>query len=130
MLGLHIIAEFHGVDANLLNDEKFLEEAIIRACKRAGAKILGSVFHKFNPHGVTGVVAISESHVSIHTWPEFGYAAIDAFSCRSVNPRIIMEELIKILKPKKVVLKEVKRGEEYDDGITPELEPRELVVTL
>ncbi len=113
MLGLHIIAEFHGVDPKLLDDKEFLEKTLIEAAKYAGARVIGSTFHKFSPHGVTGVVAISESHISIHTRPEFGYAAIDAFSCRSVHPRKIMEYLVNALKPKRVVELVIPRGEPY-----------------
>jgi spermidine synthase len=54
------------------------------ATKIAGATIVQSVFHLFNPHGVSGVVVIAESHLAIHTWPEYGYAAIDLFTCGEV----------------------------------------------
>ncbi len=113
MLGLHIIAEFYGVDPKLLDDEKFLRRTLIEAAKYAGARVIGETFHKFSPHGVTGVVAIAESHISIHTRPEFGYAAIDAFSCYSVHPRKIMEYLVKKLKPKRVVEVVMPRGEPF-----------------
>ncbi len=122
MLGLHIIAEFHGVDPEILDNKELLEKVFIEAAEYAGSNVLGAVFHKFNPHGVTGIVAISESHISIHTWPEFGYAAIDAFSCRAINPRRILTYLLQVLKPKKAVIKEIARGVEYNDGKTPDYE--------
>ena len=125
MLGLHIVAEFHGVSREKLDNMFFLEEVLVSAARKAGAKILGSKFHHFSPHGVTGVVAIIESHLSIHTWPEFGYAAFDVFSCRGVNARKIFEEVVKALAPEKVVSKEIARGKEYDDGKTMDYDVRE-----
>ena len=77
MLGRHIIVELHGVDPCLLDDLDRLREILIKAAVKAGASIIGEIFHKFSPHGVTGVIAVKESHISIHTWPEFGYAALD-----------------------------------------------------
>ena len=117
MLGLHIIAEFYGVDPKLLDDVEFLRKTLIEAAEYAGARVIGETFHKFSPHGVTGVVGISESHISIHTRPEFGYAAVDAFSCRSVHPRKIMEYLIKKLKPKRVVEVVIPRGEPFVEEV-------------
>jgi len=125
MLGLHIVAEFHGVSKEKLDDLFFLEEVLISAAKSAGARILGYKFHKFSPHGVTGIVAISESHLSIHTWPEFGYAAFDVFSCRRVNARKIFEEVLKALNPERVVFREIARGKEYTDERTIDYETDE-----
>ncbi|MCP4520238.1 MAG: adenosylmethionine decarboxylase [Cytophagales bacterium] len=80
-LGQHILAEFYECDADILNDVDFLEKTFNEASEAANATIVKSVFHPFSPVGVTGVVVIMESHISIHTWPEFGYAAVDFFTC-------------------------------------------------
>ena len=110
-LGRHLIVEMWGVDPGLLDDEARLRELLVEAARRAGGKIIGVLFHKFEPQGVTGVVAIAESHISIHTWPEFGYAAIDIFTCGShVDPWLAFELAREELKPKNVNVFEIKRG--------------------
>lgn len=89
ILGRHLIAEFVGCRHDLLDDQQGLEAAMKEAVRVSGATIVNSVFHRFNPKGVSGVVVIAESHISIHTWPEYGYAAVDFFTCGdSVNPHL------------------------------------------
>ncbi len=80
-LGRHILAEIYGCDFDTLNDILRVEETMVNAALEAGAEVRESVFHKFSPQGVSGVVVISESHLTIHTWPELGYAAVDVFTC-------------------------------------------------
>ncbi|HXE72258.1 MAG TPA: adenosylmethionine decarboxylase [Candidatus Nitrosotenuis sp.] len=80
-LGSHIIAELSHCRPELLSDLEQVREAMIRAAQKAGAEIREVAFHRFTPHGVSGVVVIAESHLSIHTWPELGYAAIDVYTC-------------------------------------------------
>jgi len=110
-LGRHLIVEMWGVDPGLLDDEARLRELLVEAARHAGGKIIGVLFHKFEPQGVTGVVAIAESHISIHTWPEFGYAAMDIFTCGShVDPWRAFELAREELKPKNVNVFEIKRG--------------------
>ena len=82
-LGRHIIVELSGCEGEVINDLSKVEGLMNEAAKRANATIIKSVFHKFSPVGVSGVVVISESHLSIHTWPELGYAAIDIYTCGS-----------------------------------------------
>lgn len=79
--GRHVLAELSGCAAGVLDDAAALE-ATFRACAaRGGATVVSSHFHRFSPQGVSGVVIIAESHVTVHTWPEHGYAAIDVFTC-------------------------------------------------
>lgn len=86
-LGRHLLIEYYGCDAEILNDVAQIEEAMTEAAHRTGATIVKSIFHLFNPHGVSGVVVIAESHLAIHTWPEYGFAAVDLFSCgQGVDP--------------------------------------------
>lgn len=81
VVGKHAIYELLGGDPTLLDDEDFVKEALIQAAESAGATLLGLITHKFEPQGVTGVALLSESHLSFHSWPEYGYASIDAFTC-------------------------------------------------
>ena len=80
-LGTHLLLELSKCDRVLLDDIDHIEEAMVGAAIEAGATIVGRSFHKFDPRGVTGIVAIAESHLCIHTWPEHGYAAVDIFTC-------------------------------------------------
>lgn len=81
VVGKHAIYELLGGDPTLLDDEDFVKEALTQAAESAGATLLGLITHKFEPQGVTGVALLSESHLSFHSWPEYGYASIDAFTC-------------------------------------------------
>ncbi|WGK68481.1 adenosylmethionine decarboxylase [Candidatus Haliotispira prima] len=80
-LGHHVLVEMYRCDEKALNDPKFLEKVLCEAAGLAGATIVTQAFHQFNPHGVSGVVVISESHLTIHTWPEHGYASLDLYTC-------------------------------------------------
>lgn len=73
--------ELKDCNRELLNDPDRLECLLVEAANRAGATVVQKAFHQFNPHGVSGVVIIAESHLFIHTWPEHGYAAVDIFTC-------------------------------------------------
>ena len=81
MVGKHCILELYNCDSAKLDDEAFLRNAITSAAKRAGATLLNLITHRFEPQGVTGLALLAESHISIHTWPESGYAAVDVFTC-------------------------------------------------
>ncbi|MDX2302883.1 MAG: adenosylmethionine decarboxylase [Microscillaceae bacterium] len=83
-LGNHILVEFYDCDREILNNVSYIEQTMQEATIKSGATIVGSHFHTFNPHGVSGVIIIAESHLSIHTWPEYGYAAVDIFTCGEV----------------------------------------------
>ena len=110
-LGRHIIAEFFNADFDALNEAKKLEEAMCDAARAAGATILSSHNHFFEPHGVSSVVIIQESNLCIHTWPEFGYAAADFFTCGdTVNPWHSFEFLKKYLKAGRFNAMELQRG--------------------
>ncbi|MFO7628504.1 MAG: adenosylmethionine decarboxylase [Prochlorococcaceae cyanobacterium] len=80
-VGKHCILELYNCDPSRLDDEAFLRSAITNAAKRAGATLLNLITHRFEPQGVTGLALLAESHISIHTWPESGYAAVDVFTC-------------------------------------------------
>ncbi len=80
-LGRHIVAEMSLCDPEILTDLERVKEAMVKAAVVANAEVREVAFHRFIPHGVSGVVVISESHLSIHTWPEIGYAAVDIYTC-------------------------------------------------
>ena len=97
-LGKHLLLELKGCDKEVLNDIGFLREALLAAADEAGATVLGESFHQFNPQGVSGVVVIAESHLCIHTWPEYNYAAADIFTCgTTVQPRKAAEIIVRKL---------------------------------
>jgi len=80
-IGRHCILELYECDHAKLNDEAFIRTTITSSAKIAGATLINLVTHSFKPQGVTGLALLAESHISIHTWPEIGYAAIDVFTC-------------------------------------------------
>ncbi|MCX7902932.1 MAG: adenosylmethionine decarboxylase [Caloramator sp.] len=110
-LGRHIIAEIYGCDAEILNDREKIEKIMVDAALMAGAEVREVAFHKFSPLGVSGVVVISESHLTIHTWPELGYAAVDVFTCGDhINPWDACNYMTEQFGATHITATEVKRG--------------------
>lgn len=110
-LGRHILVEFYNCDKDTLNSHAQIEEYMCQAAIQANATIVQSCFHMFNPWGVSGAVIIQESHLTIHTWPEYGYASVDLFTCGdTVNPWVAFDYLEKVLKAEKSESTEVARG--------------------
>jgi len=110
-LGKHLLLELKECNQEVLDDLDFLRSTLVAAANDCGATVLGESFHPFNPHGVSGVVIIAESHLSVHTWPEYGYAAVDIFTCGdSVQPEKAAEVLIEKLGAKSHSLIEIQRG--------------------
>ena len=110
-LGIHLLLDLKDCNPELLNDIHFIKRAMIGAAEEAGATIVGEKFHKFDPVGVTGIIAVSESHLCIHTWPEHGYAAADIFSCGTAfNPRKAAELIIQGLGCTQPTITEIQRG--------------------
>lgn len=116
-LGTHLLLELRDCNRGFLNDVQKTESFLVNAAKEARATVLGAHFHEFSPHGVSGVVIIAESHLSIHTWPEYGYAAVDIFTCGEVlQPSVAADYLIKAFESQNPSLMEVKRGTLSLDG--------------
>jgi S-adenosylmethionine decarboxylase len=110
-LGRHLLVELYDCEKEPLNDLDFIRKVTLKAAIDCGAVVLGDSFHQFSPQGVSGVVVIAESHISIHTWPEFGYAAVDVFTCGTkVDPQIAAQVLIEKLGSKSHSLTEIPRG--------------------
>ena len=124
ILGRHLIAEYADCTGGRLDDLEFIERSLLEAVRRSGATIIDSVFHRYAPQGVSGVVVIAESHMSIHTWPEKGYVAVDIFTCGGLDPRPGFRYLAESLGAKSSRLQEILRGIPEDlvehDLILPE----------
>lgn len=114
-LGIALSVEFYDCNREILNSVAQVEQLMKQAALAANATIVQSVFHMFNPYGVSGVVVISESHLAIHTWPEYGYAAIDIFTCgSSVDPWVACEYLKEHFEAGHYEASELQRGHVRD----------------
>jgi len=109
-LGQHLIVELYDCPADLLSDPVSIEKAMKTAADKMGATTVTSNFHHFSPLGVSGVVIIMESHLTIHTWPEYGYAAVDIFTCGEIDLEIGVTFLQTKLNASKIEQKLIKRG--------------------
>jgi len=111
ILGRHLLAELADCEPELLVDSAKLEKAMKDAAKKSGATVVESVFHRYNPQGLSGIVVIAESHLSIHTWPEYNYAAVDCFTCGSnVDPKKALLYLKEALGCKTMQVRDMNRG--------------------
>ncbi len=110
-LGTQILIELKDCDPKKLNDIEFIRETMEEAARKTGSTIISSSFRYFEPQGISGVVMISESHLTIHSWPEYGYAAADIFTCgNQVFPWKAVEFLKIELEAKFFSTHEIKRG--------------------
>lgn len=93
-MGRHVIADLHDVSAEVLGSIDFWKEILIDGAKKSGATVLSDHFHHFGEgYGITGVIVLAESHISIHTWPEKNYAAIDVFMCGTCDPEVAVDHI-------------------------------------
>lgn len=110
-LGRQILVEFYDCDSDKINDVEYVETAFLEATRKSKATIISHNFHKFSPHGISGVVVIAESHVTIHSWPEYNYAAVDIFTCGdTIDPWVIQEFLKEAFDSTNISSMEMKRG--------------------
>lgn len=110
-LGRQILVEYYDCEESKINDVSYIENSLLDATKASKATIISHNFHKFSPYGVSGIVVIAESHVAIHTWPEYKYAAVDIFTCgETIDPWVIQEQLKEYFESKNVSSMEMKRG--------------------
>jgi S-adenosylmethionine decarboxylase len=108
-LGTHLIVDFWF--GKKIENPRRLEKILIEAAKKTGNTPLKFSYHKFNPHGITGVLLLAESHIAVHSWPEFNFLAIDIFTCgNKAMPEKALKYLKRIFKPKKVKVLKVERG--------------------
>lgn len=109
--GTHLLADMSGIDPGLLSDCTRIEQLLRNAAAAAGAQVLHSHFHSFGPGlGVTGVVLLAESHISIHTWPENGFAAADIFMCGASQPHVALDAIEEALQPEYSEVRTVDRA--------------------
>lgn len=110
-LGRHLLLELFDCDAEAINSLDTVKASMVEAAKRAQATIVDVVFHEFNPFGISGVVVIAESHLAIHTWPEYRYAAVDIFSCGEVlQPEVAANYLVEQFAAERTSIVEMQRG--------------------
>ncbi|MDE5412344.1 adenosylmethionine decarboxylase [Alkalihalobacterium chitinilyticum] len=110
-MGRHVIAELWGCNVEKLNDMNFIERVFVDAALESGAEVREVAFHKFAPHGVSGVVIISESHLTIHSFPEHGYASIDVYTCGDrIDPNVASDYISRALRATTSEIIEVPRG--------------------
>ncbi|MCS7276593.1 MAG: adenosylmethionine decarboxylase [Dehalococcoidia bacterium] len=110
-LGIHLLCEMWECDREALNRRRYLVRALTEAVRAAGGTLLGIKSHAFKPHGVSAVALLGESHMSIHTWPELGYAAVDIFTCGpSMDPYRGLELLKEAVGARRMSVQEVRRG--------------------
>ena len=107
----HILIELYSCDSEKLNDESFLRCTLNNAAKLANAKVLNLISNKFEPQGVTAIALLAESHLSIHTWPESHYSAVDIYTCgHNMRPEIASKYLIRALKAQEHLSRVINRN--------------------
>lgn len=110
-LGTHLLIELKDCNPKILEDLESVQTILVNAAKKANATIINVNFHKFSPFGVSGVVVIAESHLAIHTWPEYKFAAVDVFTCGdTIKPEVAAQYIIEALECKVPSIVEMKRG--------------------
>ena len=93
-LGRHMLLELYDCPQEILNNQEIIEKVLVDVVHTVGATLINTSFHKFSPYGVSGVVVIAESHITIHTWPEHHYAAIDVFTCDDTIDYQLVESIV------------------------------------
>ncbi len=117
-LGRHLLLELKDCNKEMLNDSEFLRNFLCETAEQIGATVVNQAFHKFSPQGVSVVVLIAESHICIHTWPEYGYASVDVFTCgNSIEPKNAINLLVAKLEAKESSFIELKRGILIDNKV-------------
>ncbi|MBM4284505.1 MAG: adenosylmethionine decarboxylase [Deltaproteobacteria bacterium] len=112
--GYHLLMELFGCDQDKLNSRKFLHQTVRSAVKKVGLTNLGSRFHQFQPQGVTGFTLLAQSHISLHSWPEFGYLVLDIFTCGDQAQADQLADLfLERLQPSRVNCQVVRKGYQY-----------------
>ncbi len=103
IFGQHLILDFWGVDADFLDDPEAVREALLAAARAGHCTVVADYFHEFSPVGVTGVLVLAESHLSVHTWPEEGYCALDAFTCgEATDMSALRAALVDAFRPREI----------------------------
>ncbi|CAD7777614.1 MAG: S-adenosylmethionine decarboxylase proenzyme [Candidatus Methanoperedenaceae archaeon GB50] len=116
-MGKHLILELWGCNGRVLNSEMLIKGMLEKAVEVSGTTLVELKTHKFNPQGLSAVALLKESYMSIHSWPEIGYAAIDIYTCVPyVRPEEVVSVVKQYLKPKKMHVLDFHRGDSYSDA--------------
>ncbi len=117
-IGHHYIVEASGCDPKIIGSVEKVQQILVKAAEVAGAQVWSISFSRFPPHGVSGVVVISESHISTHTWPEFGYVALDIYTCgKHVDPEKAVVFAVEAFGSSTSHITEITRGLDEGDSI-------------
>lgn len=108
--GDHYLVDYHGCDPEIIQAVEPTQEALLLAATRCGSTIIEYHFHQFSPHGVSGIILIAESHISVHTWPERDFAAFDIFMCGDAKPEMSIPVLKQHFYPERMEITEHLRG--------------------
>jgi len=112
--GRHLLLEMWDCNREILDDAEKVTQIMCNAANDAGATVVKSICHEFDPPGITAVAILSESHISVHTWPIEGYVAVDIFTCgRAANPQLAIKRLLDSFQPREHTFEEIKRGSPY-----------------
>jgi len=123
-LARHLLLELFDCDAEVINSLGVVKMSMIEAARRAQGTIVNAVFHEFNPFGISGVVVIAASHLAIHTWPEYRYAAVDLFSCGdALRPQVGADYLVQQLGATRASVVELQRGILMNTGVVRRPKP-------
>lgn len=109
-MGTHLVVDAWNVPSEILNDAKQIRQVLLKAISAGEATLIDLCVHQFSPHGVTATATLAESHIAIHTWPEYGYFAADLFFCGAGKPLIAMEVLQQELQASEVKVQQIDRG--------------------
>jgi len=110
-LGIHNLIEIYGCDHDRIDTVDKVRDFMIMAAKESGATVVGDMFHQFNPYGISGAVIIAESHLTIHSWPEYGYAAVDVFTCGdTIDHEKLQRSLVDFFQAESYSVNSVSRG--------------------
>ncbi|UOF89470.1 adenosylmethionine decarboxylase [Fodinisporobacter ferrooxydans] len=127
--GRHVAIDTWGVDFELLNDAQWLQHQMIEAAEACGATVMSVQAKQFEPQGATVLVLLSESHLSIHTYPERGFAALDCYTCgETVDPDVAIQYMVQSLKPRKIYAHKLIRGTGEFEVVKPNLTHEEQVI--
>lgn len=122
IIGRHLTIDMYGCSFENLNNLDFIKEAMLTAITESNMILLNFTYHKFEPQGITALALLAQSHMSVHTYPEKGYAAIDVFTCGDASrPDHVVTVLRRLLKPEKIKITNIKRG---DFGSISDMKPK------
>ena len=131
-MGTHLVVDAWQSPGELLNDPERIRRALLDAISAGGATLIDLCVHQFSPHGVTATATLAESHIAIHTWPEYGYFAADLFFCGAGEPKRAMHILKTALQAGQVTMREIPRGFDSEagrDSVLPPMGMEEPVYT-